>query len=161
LGNRLLPFGESKQISIEIATPDGRSKRLDVPRWGPNGKAFYAEPDLLPETNPPIAWVDGGAISGFLELPWSEKVGFLRITGEMNLATVKAFNAAFDQLKGMDALLLDCRGMGGGSDDCAWTMCGRLFRKSADNGSHGKLGPDGSWQFDGPVVMLQDEREVS
>jgi hypothetical protein len=164
LGNKLLPFGDAKQIAIEIVTPDGKTKRLDVPRWGPNGKAFYPGPDLLPETTPPIAWVDGGAVSGFLSppsCPWSQKVGFLKITGEMNAATVKAFDAAFDALKGMDALLLDCRGMGGGSDDCAWTMCGRLFSKGADNGSHGKLGPNGSWQFDGPVVMLQDENEVS
>ncbi len=161
LGNKLLPFGDAKQIAIEIVTPEGKPKRVDVPRWGPNGKAFYPGPDLLPETKPAITWVDGGAISGFLELPWSQKVGFLKITGEMNAATVKAFGAAFDALKGMEALLLDCRGMGGGGDDFAWTMCGRLFSKGADNGSHGKLGPNGSWQFDGPAVMLQDESEVS
>ena len=29
------------------------------------------------------------------------------------------------------------------------------------NGLHGRIEASGSWQFDGPVVMLQDETEVS
>jgi hypothetical protein len=51
--------------------------------------------------------------------------------------------------------------MGGGGDDCAWEMCGRLFPKGADNGNQRRIAPSGAWQFDGPVVMLQDEDQVS
>jgi hypothetical protein len=40
-------------------------------------------------------------------------------------------------------------------------MCGRLFSKGVENGRNGRIGPNGAWQFDGPVVMLQDENEVS
>jgi hypothetical protein len=171
LGNKLLPFGEQKQIAIEVLLPDGKERRFDVARWGPNGKAFYPGPDLLPEG---IEWKEG-ATAGYLaasSLPATlsgatsaktaaKKVGYLHVTGGMDGATVKAFDAAFDSLKGMEALLLDCRGMGGGDDDCAWTMCGRLFSKGADNGRNGRIAPSGSWQFDGPIVMLQDENEVS
>jgi hypothetical protein len=40
-------------------------------------------------------------------------------------------------------------------------MAGRFFPKGVNNGLHGRIDPSGSWQFDGPVVMLQDEVEIS
>jgi len=61
----------------------------------------------------------------------------------------------------MEALLLDCRRMGGGTDACAWDMAGRFYPKGVSNGLHGRIAPSGSRQFDGPVVMLQDEVEIS
>ncbi|MBN1421795.1 MAG: hypothetical protein JXP34_23680, partial [Planctomycetes bacterium] len=96
-----------------------------------------------------------------LTTEWSDKVGYLRITGGMDDATVAAFHQAFDGLEGMKALLLDCRGMGGGGDGPAWEMAGRLFPERTANGRGRFLMPTGSWQFAGPVVMLQDETEVS
>ncbi len=157
LGNKLLPFGDAKQIDCEFVLLDGKAKKLQLDRWGPGGKSFDFVGLYLPEG---VAHADG-AVSKLLDTKGSKKVGFLKITGSMDAATVKTFHAAFDALKGMTALLLDCRSMGGGADDCAWEMCGRLFSKGADNGRNGRIEASGAWQFDGPVVMLQDEMEVS
>ncbi len=157
LCNKLLPFGERKQIDATFLLPDGKTKKVQVDRWGPGGRSFDFVGEFLPEG---VARADG-AVATTVATKWSKKVGFLKITGGMDAATVKAFHAAFDSLRGMEALLLDCRAMGGGSDDCAWEMCGRLFTKGADNGRNGRIAPSGAWQFDGPVVMLQDELEVS
>jgi len=157
LGNRMLPFGDAKTLEMLVLTPEGKVKKVSVPRWGPGGKAFSPLVATLPDGVAP----GDGAVSTLLALPWCGKVGYLRITGGMNAATVQAFHAAFDALLGMEALLLDCRGMGGGSDDAAWEMMGRLLPRGADNGRNGRIDPAGTWQFDGPVVMLQDEMEVS
>ncbi len=157
LANKAFPFGEARQIAARFLMPDGKPRKFDLPRWGPDGKSFDFVGLYLPAG---VARADG-AVATKLALPWSKQVGFLKITGSMDAATVTAFHAAFDSLKGIDALLLDCRSMGGGGDDCAWEMCGRLFSKGVDNGRYGKLAASGTWQFDGPVVMLQDESEVS
>ena len=157
MGNRLLPFGQAQTLSITILTPEGDLRRVDLPRWGPGGKAFYPWTVQFPEGQ---TWKEG-AVATMLGLPWCEHVGWLRITGSMNQETVEAVHAAFDSLKGMEALVLDCRGMGGGGDGAAWELAGRLFTKPVSNGRNGRIEPSGAWQFDGPVVMLQDENEVS
>lgn len=157
MGNRMLPFGEAREIEIEVVTPELDVKRVKVSRWGPGGRAFGMTDVQLPEG---LAWKKG-AISKMLSVPWCEKLGYVRITGSMDEATVAAFDSALDRVKGMNALLLDCRAMGGGSDASAWAMAGRLFSKATPNGRQRRLEPTGSWQFDGPVVMLQDELEVS
>jgi hypothetical protein len=168
LSNKLLPFGEKKQLDLEFLLPDGKTKKATVGEWGPGGRSFDFVGLFLPdELGADAASKSSGALATFLGAATkgasasSKKIGFLKVTGGQDAATVKSFHAAFDSLKGMDALLLDCRAMGGGSDDCAWEMCGRLFPKGADNGRNGRIAPSGSWQFDGPVVMLQDELEVS
>jgi hypothetical protein len=94
----------------------------------------------------------GGAASTRLD----GDLGYLRILGAMDASTRGSFTLAFDGLKGVKGILLDCRGMGGGGDRPAWDMAGRFYRKSKP-----PVRPTGAWQFDGPVVMLQDERQVS
>jgi hypothetical protein len=157
LSNRFLPFGEKKDLACVFLRPDGEMKKVDVPRWGPGGKAFSPFDAFLPEG---LSYAEG-ACSKLLAGPDGMKLGYLKVTGSMDAETVRAFDAAFDALKGMDALLLDCRLMGGGGDAEAWRMCGRLFSKETRNGDQEPLVPTGAWQFDGPVVMLQDESEVS
>jgi hypothetical protein len=156
LDNRFLPFGEKRTLEIVFLTPDGKTKKANVARWGPGGKAFYPGTATLPDG---IPWAKG-AVSSMLAFKWG-KVGYLRITGSQDQQTVRAFHAAFDRLKGIEALLLDCRRMGGGSDGCAWEMAGRFFPKGVNNGLHGRIAPSGRWQFDGAIVMLQDETEIS
>jgi hypothetical protein len=156
MDNKLIPFGEKRSVDLLVLTPEGKTKTAGAPRWGPDGKAFYHE----------CTWPEGvapaeGAVAKMLETPWCRKLGYLRITGGMDEPTVAAFNKAFDSLKGMEACLLDCRWMGGGGDPQAWAMAGRFFKVGADNGEYGKLGPAGPWQFEGPLVMLQNENEVS
>jgi Peptidase family S41 len=157
MDNRLLPFGEKQAIEVLFLTPEGKTKKASVRRWGPGGKSFYPSSATLP---PGVTW-QAGAVEAILELPWSSKVGYLRITGSMDRETVTAVHAALDRLKGIQALLLDCRGMGGGGDGSAWEIAGRFFPEGVDNGLHGRIEASGSWQFGGPVVMLQDEKEVS
>lgn len=157
MDNRLLPFGDKFQVDLLVLTPEGKSRHVTVPRWGPGGKAFYPSEATLPDG---VAWGEG-AVAKLLETTWCRKLGYVRITGNMDAATVSAFHAAFESLKGMEACLLDCRSMGGGGDDMAWEMAGRFFPRGVDNGTYGLLKPSGSWQFGGPVVMLQDEKEVS
>ncbi len=157
MDNRMLPFGEKRDVELLVLTPEGKTKKVAAPRWGPEGKAFYPSQDTLPEG---VAWKEG-AVAKTIETKWSKRVGYVRITGSMDDATVAAFDAAFDSLKGMTACLLDCRGMGGGGDPQAWAMAGRFFKGGAANGNQGRIEPTGSWQFDGPVVMLQDSQEVS
>jgi hypothetical protein len=156
LDNRFLPFREHSALEIVFLTPEGKTKKARVARWGPGGKAFYPGTETLPGG---VKWAQG-AVSTMLATKWA-KVGYLRITGSMDKETVRAFHAACDRLEGMEALLLDCRRMGGGTDDCAWQMAGRFFPKGASNGMCGRIVPSGRSQFDGPVVMLQDEVEVS
>ncbi|MBI1852469.1 MAG: hypothetical protein HYR85_19175 [Planctomycetes bacterium] len=157
LGNKLLPFRDKQKIKVTFLLPSKETKEVEVGRWGPGGKAFYPEESFRPEG---VATAEG-ATSAFIEAFGSKKIGYLEVTGGMNEPTVKAFHAAFDRLKGMEALVLDCRGMGGGGDAEAWEMCGRFFPKGVANGRNGRIEASGSWQFDGPVVMLQDELEVS
>jgi len=153
MDNRLLPFGDKQALEGLFLTPKGKFKRARIARWGPGGKAFYPGSDLLPEG---LAWARG-AVSKMLD----SKTGYLRITGSMDAATITAFHAALDRLKGMEALILDCRRMGGGGDGPAWEMAGRFFPKGANNGRNGRIAPSGTWQFEGPVVMFQDEVMVS
>ncbi|MHC4922019.1 MAG: S41 family peptidase [Planctomycetota bacterium] len=157
LGNRLLPFGKRQQLDLTFMKPDHKTTKVQVRRWGPGGQAFYPWKVQFPDG---VEW-QKGAVSKMLRFPWCSKVGWLRITGSMDRETATVFHRAFDALKGMQALILDCRGMGGGGDAAAWEMCGRLFPKAVANGSQRKLTPTGSWQFAGPVVMLQDETEIS
>jgi hypothetical protein len=157
LGNRMLPFGDRQKISIELLLPDRTTKKFDVPRWGPGGKAFQPGEAFLPDG---LSWAEG-AVATMRAGPWSQKVGFLAITGAMDEPTAKAFHAAFDRLKDAQAVLLDGRTMGGGSDASAWEMNGRFFPKGADNGRHGRIEPSGPWQFAGPAVVLQGELDVS
>ncbi|MFQ5507248.1 MAG: S41 family peptidase, partial [Planctomycetota bacterium] len=157
LGNRFLPFGESQSLECLFLSPEGKTRKVELRRWGPGGKAFYPWTVQFPEG---VTWKKG-ALARMLETKWCRKLGWLRITGSMDEATVRAFHRAFDTLRGMEALLLDCRSMGGGSDSEAWEMAGRLFEKPVPNGSGRRLEPTGSWQFAGPVVMLQNESEVS
>ena len=157
LSARLLPFGEAREIEITLLDAEGKSRKVKLGRWGPGGRGFSQLTVQLPDG---LKYADH-AIAKMLELPWSKKVGYLRVTGSMKEDTVRHFHRTFDTLRGMEALILDCRNMGGGSDGCAWEMAGRLFSKAVSNGSHGQIAPSGSWQFDGPVVMLQNENEVS
>lgn len=157
LGNRLLPFGDAQTLDLAFLTPTLEIVEVKAPRWGPGGKAFSPATVQLPEG---LAWREG-AVAGLLRAEGSEKVGYIRITGSMDEATVKGFHAAFDELREAEAILLDCRGMGGGGDSQAWEMAGRFFTERVPNGPGRAIEPSGSWQFAGPVAMLQDELEVS
>jgi len=157
LSNRLLPFGDAQQLELTFLEPNGKTKKVSVGRWSRDGKAFYASEVELPDGVEHAA----GATSAMLKTKWSGDVGYVRVTGSMDQATVVAFHTALDKLEGMKALLLDCRWMGGGGDGPAWEMAGRFYPKGVGNGRNGRIEPSGGWQFDGPVVMLQNESEVS
>lgn len=158
LSNAAIPFSERTSVTIAFLSPDGERREAKLARFGPDGKPYRYDLETLPEGVAP----SGGEVTAtILESPRFGKLGYLRIHGGQNEKTVAAFHAAFDGLKGIDALVLDGRGMGGGSDGCAWEMVGRLLPKGAANGRNGRIEPSGSWQFDGPVVFLQDELMVS
>jgi hypothetical protein len=157
LGNRMLPFGDQQQLELQLLLPDKKKKAVTVPRWGPGGKAFYPGEAFLPAG---IPWAEG-AVAGMITAAPLKKPAYACITGGMDDATAKAFHRALDGIKGSDALVLDCRTMGGGSDAAAWEMNGRFFPKGADNGRHGKIEASGAWQFAGPIVTLQGELDVS
>lgn len=163
LSNAALPFGERTGVTITFLTPDGDRHEAKLARFGPDGKPYRYDLDTLP---PGVTPSGGDVTAAILESPSLNvshlgKLGYLRIHGGQNEKTVAAFHAAFDTLKGIDALVLDGRGMGGGSDAAAWEMVGRLLPKGAANGRNGRIEPSGAWQFDGPVVFLQDEMMVS
>jgi hypothetical protein len=144
---------EGKTLPLVFLDPDGREVKVDLGKWGPGGRGLSRARCTLPEGLEP----EGGAVSKKL----SGGVGYIRILGGMNRSTQDDFFEALDELGGVRAVLLDCRGMGGGGDGPAWAMAGRFFKKRTPNGINGYIDPTGSWQFDGPVVMLQDEREIS
>lgn len=157
LGNALLPVRGANVAHVLVVTPEGDARDFDLPRFAPNGKSFDpARAQLAPG----IEWQEG-ATSGFVNHRSGKRIGVLVITGGMDADTVAKFHAAFDRLKGMDALVLDARHAGGGSDRSAWEMAGRLYPEGEDNGLHGRIEPSGAWQFDGPVVFLQDASMVS
>jgi hypothetical protein len=89
-----------------------------------------------------------------------DEIGYLRILGGMGATTRDAFFAALGTVLDAKGLVLDCRGMGGGGDGPAWDMAGRFFARSTPQGSAPSLASKGR-AFTGPVVMLQDAREIS
>ena len=157
MSNRLLPFGERSRLPLTFIGPDGELQQVTVARFSPSGKSFSPSSVQLPEG----VEIKQGAVSKLLEPEWGGKLGYLRITGGMNAETATAFHAAMEELRGMDALLLDCRSMGGGGDGPAWEMAGRFYPKGVDNGRNGRIEASGDWQFDGPIVTLQNESMVS
>lgn len=157
LSNRMLPFHDAKRLALGFVLPAGDLRNVEVAPWSADGKAFYATDVELPDG----LQAAEGAVSTWLDVPWSKRTGYLRITGKMDAATAERFHAALDALSGLDALLLDCRSMGGGGDGPAWEMAGRFFAKGVANGRNGVIDKSGAWQFDGPIVMLQDETMVS
>jgi len=160
MSNRLLPFGEQQQLELTFLEPEeggGRLRRGRTARFAPSGKSFSPSSVELPE-----GLASGpGAVSCRLPSTAGADLGYLRITGGMNRETVLAFHRALEPLRDVDGLLLDCRWMGGGSDDAAWEIAGRFYEDGLNNGTNGRIEPSGDWQFGGPVVMLQNETEVS
>ena len=49
MGNRFLPFGEKRVLPATFVTPEGKSMRVEVPRWGPRGKAFSMFAGTVPQ----------------------------------------------------------------------------------------------------------------
>jgi len=136
-----------------FVNPDGKTAAVKVPKWGPGGRGLSRAAVTMPD----VIETEGHAVSGMLDAD----IGYVRILGGMNDATQSAFFEAFDALEGAKGIILDCRGMGGGGDSPAWAMAGRFYSQSTPLGTSGQLAPTGGWQFDGPLVMLQDEREIS
>lgn len=153
LSFQFFPFGEEKRLSATFLDPAGTVAETELEPWGPLGRGLSRVAATMPEG---LA-AEGLAVSKRLD----EKTGYLRILGGMDEKTRDAFDTAFDALKGVDGILLDCRGMGGGGDGPAWAMAGRFFQERTPQGTAPALEPRGAWQFDGPVVLLQDERMVS
>jgi len=147
LSFRFFPFGKKTLISVEFLNPDGKIVDAKLVQFGPDGRGCSRVAVTMPEGVVP----KGKAVSARLE----GDLGYIRILGGMNEPTRADFFAAFDELKGVKGVILDCRGMGGGTDRPAYAMAGRFFPKG------GVVPPSGDWQFKGPVVLLQDERQVS
>ncbi|MHC4224143.1 MAG: S41 family peptidase, partial [Planctomycetota bacterium] len=147
LSFRFFPFGKKTLISVEFLNPGGKLVDAKLAQFGPDGRGCSRVAVTMPEGVDP----KGKAVSARLE----PDLGYVRILGGMNEPTRADFFAAFDEIKGVKGVILDCRGMGGGTDRPAYAMAGRFFPKG------GVVPPSGDWQFKGPVVLLQDERQVS
>ena len=157
MSNRLLPFGELQRLELTFLDPEGNLRRGGTARFAPSGKSFSPSDLELPDGMQSAP----GAVACRLESIPDAKLGYLRITGSMNAATAQAFHQALEPLRELDGLLLDCRWMGGGSDDSAWEMAGRFYSEGVNNGRNGRIEASGDWQFGGPIVMLQNEAEIS
>jgi|GEM_PF-1512158 len=144
---------EKDLIPATFLNADGKIEEVKVPRWGPGGRGLSRQAATMPDG------VDAKGLAVSEKL--NSTIGYIRILGSMNDATRNAFDAAFDELRGVETIILDCRGMGGGGDSAAWAMAGRFYSKKTPLGTSRALEPTGDWQFDGPVIMLQDEREIS
>jgi len=153
LSFQFFPFGEMRTVEARFRRPDGREVEVRLERWGPGGKGLSRIAVTMPEG---VA-AEGRAVAAPLE----GGTGYVRILGGMDDATQAELFAALDRVRECKGLILDCRGMGGGGDGPAWAMAGRFFRKRTPQGSAPALVPTGGWQFDGPVVLLQDERMIS
>jgi C-terminal processing protease CtpA/Prc len=153
LSFQFFPFGEADTLEATFLNPDATLETVTLSRRGAGAGSVSRQGATLPAG---LA-EDGPAVSTRLD----ERIGYLRILGSMDERTRAACFAALDQLQGVEALVLDCRGMGGGGDDPAWAMAGRFYEKRTSLGAYTTLQPTGDWQFTGPLVMLQDEREVS
>ncbi len=154
LSFQFFPFGEAKTLEATfLPLSGGRAVTVDLARWGPGGRGLSRQAATMPDGVPAEGPVASAKLAG--------EIGYLRILGGMDERTEKAFFEAVDGLKGVKGILLDARGMGGGSDRPAWRMAGRFFSKRRRLPNDPDLEPTGDWPFDGPVVMLQDERMVS
>jgi len=120
IGNCIFQFGDRQNLDILFITPALKTVKASLPRTGSGVKPFSPSRATLPDG---VEWVKG-AVSTFLE----SDVGYLRITGSMDFLTGAAFHRAMNRLRGLEALLLDCRSMGGGADKWAWAMQGVFSR---------------------------------
>ena len=155
LSFQFFPFGDKRTLPAVFLNPDGEIVEVELQRWGPGGRGLSRIAVTLPEG------VEAGALAVATRL--DESIGYVRICGGMNDKTRDAFFEAFDTLRDPKpaGIILDCRGMGGGGDAAAWAMAGRFFSGKTKNGTAPPLMPTGEWQYDGPVTMLIDEREIS
>lgn len=153
LSFQFFPFGRKQTLPARFVNPDGEVVDVDLPRWGPRGRSLSRIAVTMPDGVRP----EGKAVSTKL----TDDIGYVRILGGMDEVTRLVFFEALDQLKGVKGILLDGRGMGGGGDGAAWAMAGRFFHERTPLKHDPAIRPTGDWQFDGPVVMLQDERMIS
>ncbi|MHC5009589.1 MAG: S41 family peptidase, partial [Planctomycetota bacterium] len=153
LSFQFFPFDEGTRLPATFLDPDGREVEVVLSRWGPGGRGLSRQAVTLPAGLEPDAPAVSRRIDGDL--------GYVRILGAMNDVTQDAFFAALEDVKDAPGIVLDCRGMGGGGDGAAWAMAGRFFTEDTPLDPGRVLEPSGDWSFTGPVVMLQDEREVS
>jgi len=157
IGNCPFFFNDDDRLEITFLSPELKAITATLERYPKDGNFNSFE-----ASTPDGVRYQEGAVSKMLTVPWApDQLGYLRITGCMDSGTLKIYDAEFDKLNKASAIVLDCRSMGGGGDDAAWAMAGRFFKTPVANGTNGTIKPTGSWQFGGPVVMLQDEKEVS
>ncbi len=150
LGTTFFAFDGRRSLEAEFLLPDGRVVDCELSPGVHLSRAAHSLPAGLSAAGLAVAKrLDGD-------------VGYIRILGAMGPPTRRAFDAAMDRLAGLRGILLDCRGMGGGSTRVAWSIAGRFHPRPVEMpGAFHDMAPTGSWQFEGPVVMLQDELELS
>ncbi len=147
---------------------------FDQTEWWQLCKVTDNPDDLLAQLEDPLARIarePGPSTVDYLRFE-SSTVGYLRISGFSGQeALVKRFDAALEQARYDDGLILDLRGAGGGEIEMACLVMARLTNaplpgvriQTRTPGTEEYkekafyIRPRGEWQFDLPLVMLIDQ----
>jgi hypothetical protein len=156
IGHRFFWFDGRGELSVEFLLPDGQVAVLTLAPMGAKSRRYVPTVEALPLG---VTWAEG-ATASIVPHPHAKQLGYLRVTSPIDARTRQAFDATFDLLQGIDALVLDLRGIGGEDHAAAVAMAGRLQPREFPLDSDLTVVPTGEWQFDGPLIVLQDEAVV-
>ncbi len=147
---QLLAGRPGTTVAFKIQGADGAIREVSLRREGRAG--FLSEPA--------VSWKSLG-----------DSLGYIRISrwGSANL--VADFDKALEEFKGCKGLVIDVRGNGGGNDELADQVNGRLiekpvissidfWRQAGTDQFHktiGRVQPRGPWTYRGRVAVLIDE----
>ncbi len=147
---RLLEGAPGTEVSVSAQKEDGQVRSVTLRREAKPG--FWREPAISARS-------------------LSEQIGYIRIASWGEGAIQEQFDQALEKFKGSAGIIIDVRGNGGGSDQLADVVNGRLITNPVLSsidfwrkpGTHeysrtiGWVQPRGPWAYAGRVVVLIDE----
>ena len=147
---QLLAGRPGTTVRLNVQGPDEAVRQISLRREGKAG--FLSEPA--------VSWRSLG-----------DSLGYVRISRWGGANLVAEFDQALEEFKGSKGLVIDVRGNGGGSDELADQVNGRLIEKPVISSidfwrqagtdqfrkTIGWVRPRGPWTYQGRVAVLIDE----
>lgn len=147
---RLLSGRPGSELTLSVEGRDHQARQVKLRRAGERG--FLSEPN--------ISW-----------RPLGNGLGYIRISGWGGKDLVAQFDRALEEFRNTKGLVIDVRGNGGGNDELADLVNGRLidkpvtssidfWRKAGTEEYHKTIGwvrPRGPWTYRGRIAVLIDE----
>lgn len=151
---RLLRGAPGTALTMTVEGADGREREVPLTREPDSG--FWSEPSITHRR-------------------LNDSVGYIRIARWHGDGLVETFDRALEEFRDIKGLIIDVRGNGGGNDQLADLINGRLTDKAVissidfwrERGTDryqrtiGWVRPRGPWTYAGRVAVLIDEASMS